>query len=434
MQFLDAIGLASFWNKIKNWVNASFFSKRGGEITPEQGLNYTINGEHLSVTKSGNGNETIDIFEVDKNGMKAISIVKTGGTATQVLMADGSVRTLNADNGIAGLDSNGNIPLDQLGNLDTTVAEVVTALPTSNIKRHIYLVKDSDTANNKYAEYVYTGDISAAYDSTKWEKLGDFRATVDLADYAKKSETVDFSEIRLDLHPLDEAPQINQQVIQFVNFNGDIKEVVVNDATSNMAGFMSVRDKNKLDWFDISNINIRSLDVGKLLTVSGVIPIMITYDTDFLQVSFNTVAGNPISFTLPAAGERAGLMTAADKTKLNGIAANANNYSLPLAANGTRGGIQVGYEANGRNYPVQLSGEKAYVNVPWTDTNTTYDLSPYAKTADVNTALAKKVDVVSGKGLSTEDFTAALKTKLNGIATGATADSAIPISVIDALN
>lgn len=39
--------------------------------------------------------------------------------------------------------------------------------------------------------------------------------------------------------------------------------------------------------------------------------------------------------------------------------------------------------------------------VPWTDTNTTYDLSPYAKTADVNAALAKKVDVVSGKGLST---------------------------------
>lgn len=129
----------------------------------------------------------------------------------------------------------------------------------------------------------------------------------------------------------------------------------------------------------------------------------------------------------------AGFMSASDKNKLDGIADDANNYSLPLAANGTRGGIQVGYAANGRNYPVQLSGEKAYVNVPWTDTNTTYDLSPYAKTADVNVALSKKVDVVSGKGLSTEDFTAALKTKLNGIATGATADSAITTAEIDAL-
>lgn len=45
-----------------------------------------------------------------------------------------------------------------------------------------------------------------------------------------------------------------------------------------------------------------------------------------------------------------------------------NNYSLPLAANGTRGGIQIGYSSSGKNYAVQLSSEKAYVNVPWTDT------------------------------------------------------------------
>ena len=130
-----------------------------------------------------------------------------------------------------------------------------------------------------------------------------------------------------------------------------------------------------------------------------------------------------------------GFMAESDKRKLDGIENNANNYSLPTASSTTKGGITLGYSQSGKNYPVALDGNgKAYVNVPWTDTNTTYDLSPYAKTADVNAALAKKVDVVSGKGLSTEDFTAALKTKLNGIATGATADSAIPISVIDALN
>lgn len=50
------------------------------------------------------------------------------------------------------------------------------------------------------------------------------------------------------------------------------------------------------------------------------------------------------------------------------VSANFNNYVLPLAANGTRGGIQIGYTENGKNYPVELDSEKAFVNVPWTDT------------------------------------------------------------------
>jgi hypothetical protein len=56
-------------------------------------------------------------------------------------------------------------------------------------------------------------------------------------------------------------------------------------------------------------------------------------------------------------------------------------YSLPLATNGTRGGVQIGYTANGRNYPVQLSSEKMFVNVPWTDdTNTTYSIKASTQT------------------------------------------------------
>ena len=49
---------------------------------------------------------------------------------------------------------------------------------------------------------------------------------------------------------------------------------------------------------------------------------------------------------------------------------NDTVYSLPLAADGTRGGVQVGYTSTGKNYAVQLSNEKMYVNVPWTDTDT----------------------------------------------------------------
>lgn len=305
MKFLDSNGLTHFWSKIKDWSNSNFFSKEGGEISPKRGLHYIINGEQLDVSKTGNENETISIFNVDENRISVERIVKTGGTATQVLMADGSVKTLNANNGIAGLDSKGNVPLAQLGNLDTTVAEVVTALPTTNIKKHIYLIKDaSNVTQNKYEEYIYTGDTSATYDASKWEKLGDFRATVDLAnyytksqvdsiangksstshthsviingitktiaasggeavnlgtyltshqslaEYAKKNEAVGVNNIEVleEVLTVDTQGQKLAQAIRFHDVNNahnlDIK---FKDASSNMNGFMSIRDKNKLD-------------------------------------------------------------------------------------------------------------------------------------------------------------------------------------------
>ena len=46
--------------------------------------------------------------------------------------------------------------------------------------------------------------------------------------------------------------------------------------------------------------------------------------------------------------------------------------SIPVASTTSYGGIMVGYSTSGKNYAVQLSNGKAYVNVPWTDTNTTY--------------------------------------------------------------
>ena len=73
-------------------------------------------------------------------------------------------------NGVATLDGNGNVPLSQLGNIDTTFAEVVTELPSTGIKKHIYMMKAGTTGDkNVYAEYVYTGDIASTYDATNWE-------------------------------------------------------------------------------------------------------------------------------------------------------------------------------------------------------------------------------------------------------------------------
>lgn len=239
MQFLDAIGLAYFWEKIK----ASFVNTKGASEINTDDDNYGLSVQNIgsattTLTPSGFvsyntiGDETDMVARLQYGDLLLSKIHLKNGTSSQILIADGSTKTINAKNGICGLDANGRIPLAQLGNLDTSLFKLVTSLPSSGESNKIYIVKDGSDANDVYQEYYYTNGA--------WEKIGTHAVKV--------------------------------------------------------------------------------------------------------------------------------------------------------------------------------------------------DLTPYAKTADVNKALAKKVDVVSGKGLSTEDFTTALKTKLNGIATGATADSAIPISVIDALN
>lgn len=316
MKFLDLNGLIHFWSKVKTFVSNEYLSLTGG----------TIRGS-VSFLNEADGGKSIRIDP---------SSITNSRYGDNYLFASGKMIPIGKANGVAGLDSKGYVPLAQLGNLDTTVAEVVTALPTTNIKKHIYLIKDTDgVTQNQYEEYIYTGDTSATYDASKWEKLGDFRATVDLADYAKKEEA---------MHSMD----------------------VYHTATD-------------------------------------------------IQISLKGVNDFPLGFIAINAvtSQLAGVMIPSDKTKLDGIAKNANNYSLPTASSTTKGGITLGYSQSGKNYPVALDGNgKAYVNVPWTDTNTTYSLATSTKDG-----LMKASD----------------KAKLDGIASGATADSAITTAEIDAL-
>lgn len=388
MQFLDAIGLASFWEKIKSWVGKNYLSLKGGTVTGyvyfkggagilakelDESTEFGLTSNFISASAKGENGKLKETFAVEAatgnvlcGELTASKFVKTNGTTFQVLMADGSVRTLNAANGICGLDANGRIPLAQLGNLDTSLFKLVTSLPSSGESNKIYIVKDGSDANDVYQEYYYTNGA--------WEKIGTHTVKVDLTPYAKKTEAV----INMD----------------FIGVESD------GSSTSNT----SIR--NLVYTLGDGRVKVAAVPLAEPRTTGG----------------------------RPYVGQN-GFMRASDKAKLDGIADGANNYTLPTASASVLGGILIGYGTSGRNYAVLLDGSgKAYVNVPWTDTNTTYDLSPYAKTADVNVALSKKVDVVSGKGLSTHDFTSAYKSKLDGISSGATADSAIPTSVIDALN
>lgn len=66
--------------------------------------------------------------------------------------------------------------------------------------------------------------------------------------------------------------------------------------------------------------------------------------------------------------------------------------------------------------PVVIKDGKA-TQIPAGDT-----LEGYSKASDINTALGLKVDKVTGKQLSTNDYTTEEKNKLGGVATGATAN------------
>ena len=97
----------------------------------------------------------------------------------------------------------------------------------------------------------------------------------------------------------------------------------------------------------------------------------------------------------------AGLMSASDKTKLNGIADGANKTIVDSALSSTS------------TNPVQ----NKVVNTAISNLNTLVGDKSVA--TQISTAVANKVDKVDGKGLSTNDYTTNEKNKLSGIATGA---------------
>lgn len=383
MKFLDSNGLTHFWNKIKTFISDNYLSLNGGKIK--------------GIVNFLNKNDTTEYISIDS------SSINNSKYPPHYLFANGKMVPIGEANGVASLDSEGNIPLRQLGNLDTTVAEVVTALPKTNIKKHIYLIKVSSVTQNQYEEYLYTGDTSAEYDDSKWEKLGDFTATVDLANYAKKTDTVK-----------------NISFSTYGSTNTKVLRIVKADDT-----------------------------------------------IDYVTIPMTSINGY-------------GFMDESDKRKLDGIANNANNYSLPTASSTTKGGITLGYSQSGKNYPVALDSKgKAYVNVPWTDTNTTYSLATSTNDGLMSKGDKNKLDkfntskvtiaqidvskIISDISImpdvdrveirimdtngnykpsghiesATEDdagvMSVADKIKLNSIATGATADSAITTAEIDAL-
>lgn len=106
------------------------------------------------------------------------------------------------------------------------------------------------------------------------------------------------------------------------------------------------------------------------------------------SVPWSGVTGKPSTFAPPTSsatvlgGIKVGYTTSGKNYKVQlDSSGNAyvnvpwtdNNTTYSQATSDNLGLVKIGYSANGKNYPVALDGNgKMYVNVPWTDTNTTY--------------------------------------------------------------
>lgn len=111
-------------------------------------------------------------------------------------------------------------------------------------------------------------------------------------------------------------------------------------ATTTSNGLMSSSDKVKLNNIEEgANKYIHPTTAGyKHIPSGGSSGQILRWSADG-----TAVWGEDKDTTYPPATQSAnGLMSASDKTKLDGIAENANNYTLPTASSSTKGGIKVG--------------------------------------------------------------------------------------------
>lgn len=169
-KYLDEKGLSKLVFKTKEYADHSSAAVK----TTVDG--YTINGKKIStnpvIAKADVGLTNVDnvkqIPASERGKANGVATLGTDGKLTAAQMP--AMKTINGESVVG----SGNIKID------LSLYKVVTDFPTSNIDAtKIYLKLASSTAEkNVYAEYIYTGDTTAAYDASKWEKLGEAQTSI----------------------------------------------------------------------------------------------------------------------------------------------------------------------------------------------------------------------------------------------------------------
>lgn len=212
-------------------------------------------------------------------------------------------------------------------------------------------------------------DFQGKYNGDQIEQLLDKANDIDLTKYALKT---------------DNAPTATKlQAARTIALSG----AVTGSVSSDFGGNVTI--STTLANFDASKIASGTISIDRLPKAALERLVVVADDTARFALTTATVqSGDTVKVT--SAGK---MYLIKDESKLNsedgyepytasqassvpwsGVTGKPSTFTPPTSSATVLGGIKVGYTTSGKNYKVQLdSSGNAYVNVPWTDNNTTYN-------------------------------------------------------------
>ena len=211
-------------------------------------------------------------------------------------------------------------------------------------------------------------DFQGKYNGNQIEQLLDKANGIDLTKYALKT---------------DNAPTATKlQAARTIALSGAVTGSVSSDFGSN------VTISTTLANFDASKIASGTINIDRLPKAALERLFVVADDTArFALTTAMAQSGDTVKVTSTGKmyliknesklnsedGYEPYTASQASSVPWSGVTGKPSTFTPPTSSATVLGGIKVGYTTSARNYKVQLdSSGNAYVNVPWTDTNTTY--------------------------------------------------------------
>lgn len=211
-------------------------------------------------------------------------------------------------------------------------------------------------------------DFQGKYNGGQIEQLLDKANDIDLSKYALKT---------------DNAPTATKlQAARAIALSGAVSGSVSSDFGSN------VTISTTLANFDASKITSGTIDIDRLPKAALERMVVVADDTARFKLTTATAqVGDTVKVTATnkmylvkddsklntEAGYEPYTASSASSVPWSGVTGKPSTFAPPTAAASTLGGVKVGYTTSGKNYKLQVDASgNAFVNVPWTDTNTTY--------------------------------------------------------------